>query len=306
MEYGRAGVSVAMFCGGMEPDLVQEIQKLDIFSCKEDELRKRGFFKCIDYPQLEKHIYYEGYFHSCRTDGAVESINPRKGTLMAKPAAPPLLRAMYIAFREKNKEWMRGIAEELRKYEPTEQEKEEKEDTGDGGVAYYARFFDPDDKLHERLVGDLAIQVHYGEPVQNQDIGFHTDSLNSALHFAFAVRGKRRLHSFRASSEEDSNARNFGLVHVDPQEVGDVYISSPSFFRHGVEYPESTWEDRTVAIQARFLFSEGGVRKAFKVLGRGGEKYLAEVIAKALIGGPVLPSYEEILAARATLGGEAD
>lgn len=37
------------------------------------------------------------------------------------------------------------------------------------------------------------------------------------------------------------------------QTAGHVYLSSPCYYRHGVDYPGGEWDDRIVALQFRFL-----------------------------------------------------
>ena len=240
---------------------------------------------------------------------------------MDKPSAPPLLRAMYIAFREKNEEWFRGIAKELKELAEKDEDEEFRE-----AVGVFAGAFDPENVVSENMLGDLAIQVHFGHEIGGGNIGFHTDALNSLFHFAFAVRGNRSLHSYRANTKEEAKTPTFDH-YVDPQKEGDVYISSPALFRHGVEYPERKWEERIVAIQARTLFSREELSKVFYLKMRGKEVYffllfffflyysillfylfflvfilnsnlqaVGNIIANALLAGPTLPSYEEILA----------
>jgi len=103
------------------------------------------------------------------------------------------------------------------------------------------------------LFGDLAIQFHYGTGVQNEHLGWHTDSTNSLLHMATAISGRRALHSHRAKKPLDEEPPE---EIAEWQNPGDIYLSSPALFMHSVEYPENpTWDKRIIAIQARFLFT---------------------------------------------------
>jgi len=100
------------------------------------------------------------------------------------------------------------------------------------------------------LFGDLAIQFHFGERVGDKDLSWHTDASNSILHMATDIHGKRALHSHRSKKTTDKNMVDV----VEWQNPGDIYLSSPAFFMHSVEYPENpTWDTRIIAIQARFL-----------------------------------------------------
>ena len=90
-------------------------------------------------------------------------------------------------------------------------------------------------------------------------MGWHRDSPNSLLHMAVSIRGRRALHSFQSRTSARSD---LGLLHVDWQEQGDVYVSSPWAFLHGVEYPTSDWGGRVVALQCRFLMTRACNRMA--------------------------------------------
>ena len=40
-------------------------------------------------------------------------------------------------------------------------------------------------------------------------------------------------------------------THEEKQAAGSVYLSSPFVFSHGVSFPDSTYEGRTLAVQCR-------------------------------------------------------
>ena len=67
------------------------------------ELITIGFRKAVDNPELHNHHYYEGYFHGLKEHHCIESLNPRDGNNMEKPAAPIRIRAFIQATQEKNK-----------------------------------------------------------------------------------------------------------------------------------------------------------------------------------------------------------
>ena len=201
----------------------------------EAQLEGIGFERCVDYPSIPDHIYYEGYFHGLAATGAaVGSMNPRWGTLMDKPAAPRRLRAFLAAFRHANAGWLPGVAGAS----PTLQQ------------------------LHDEgsFFADLAVQVHFGAEVPPTKIGWHADGPNSILHLALGLHGHRSLHSLTLSAAEAeaghtlSPAKN-GLDTVHPQPPGAAYVSSPHCFLHGVHYPSCSWEGRVVAVQCRLLFA---------------------------------------------------
>ena len=128
----------------------------------------------------------------------------------------------------------------------------------------------------------------------------HFDAINSLLHFATSVKGQRALWSSLAGEEGEAVS-----VSCDALSAGDVYVSSPTFFRHGVSYPEQPWERRTVAIQARFLLTRPLLRFLSRCLGPDfTETYhkLGVQIAQAMIEGLGFPSLQEVLAEEATIG----
>jgi len=75
---------------------------------------------------------------------------------------------------------------------------------------------------------------------------------------------------------------------------GDTYISSPYGFFHGVSYKENTWDNRMIAIQARFLLD----REQLKTITQFALKFkneLGEIISNSLMGGFEFPTLDEVL-----------
>merc|ERR1712039_41412 len=77
---------------------------------------------------------------------------------------------------------------------------------------------------------------------------------------ALGLSGSRALHA-RRHVEDGRVHQNCLVGHTDQREVlwqseGEAYLSAPCCFPHAVEYPESAWESRTVALQVRLLLSE--------------------------------------------------
>jgi len=250
----------------MDDDLLAGIQRE--FAHTELELAGdgSGFAKAVDYPQLPEHSYYEGYFHTqvgAETGGvgkmlkryflgqsteerlagvSIPSMNPRLGVQMDKPPCAPFLRAFAEAFRRKNVGGFLRLGESLASI------REELVATGDV-PAYHIEALELFEKkaTSGALFGDAAVQVHYGTGVTGGNLGYHVDACNSFVHMAISVRGKRRLF-WRSSKGGDKYEAN-----INAQEPGDVYISSPCLFIHGVEYPETDWSTRVCAIQLRIL-----------------------------------------------------
>lgn len=160
-----------------------------------------------------------------------------------------------------------------------------------------AFLFDADSEL---VAGDLAIQVHCGQGVTKRDLGWHYDALNSLFHVAVTIHGERNLHSCveDAPGFRDSQCAPW----VQKLKPGDVYISSPCFFRHAVEFSERGWGERSIAIQARFLFTNDEYQRLHSLMKTDGMRdQVARLVADAIIDGFKCPSLAETLAAQADL-----
>ena len=87
------------------------------------------------------------------------------------------------------------------------------------------------------------------------------------------------------------------VVSFFDQRRGDLYVTSPHYFIHGVEYPSCGWEERVVAIQARLLFLDNeemaGIKKLRK--GEGEERIVGEEVGRKLLEGMEIPTYEEVV-----------
>ena len=303
--YGENDRACSVLFGNLDADLHKYIvDNTPAFSCPESGMISLGFAKCIDYPFLPQHVYYEGYFHSCKDSEPIESLNPRNGRAFKKPPAPKALRALYVAFREKNKDILQEMMQrilELPEPKPLEVEggeKKEKEEQEDKEIMddrkILANMFDPDGELV--ICSDLAIQVHCGTTVIYEQIGWHRDTVNSMFHFAASIKGKRDLYSkLRERPDEPKST-----VYIDRLEAPNIYISSPTFFEHAVGYPEVSWEDRTIAIQARFLLTRDLLNSIARMSNEL-KVQLSHVIAEYLVTGFELPSLQEVKEVEATL-----
>lgn len=127
--------------------------------------------------------------------------------------------------------------------------------------AYAAAFglFTSTDKLVP--FSDAAVQFHWGDEIGDKSIGWHFDAENSALHIALSLQGNRTLLVREGPAVEcvpDDSVERF------PQQPGDVYISSPFAFCHGVAYRQCAFADRICAVQLRFALTceqYGALRK---------------------------------------------
>ena len=249
--------------------------------CSEPE--KLGFVKCIDYPQLPDHVYYEGYFHSCPSDGVVPSLNPRSGQTIDKQAAPNIIRAFFIAFKTKNFDALTSMKQEVKKlsYSPEID-------------ALIDRLLSPE---LDFLGADLAAQIHFGEAVSESNLGWHMDAFNSCFHIAVTLHGRRALYSRLSTSSggfNDSLMRAF----IQNLSAGDVYISNPHNFSHAVRFPELEESERSIAIQARVLMDRDSYTqlRTLTSSSAGVEhwKSIQAAISETIRGGFEMPSLQEV------------
>ncbi|PRP89019.1 hypothetical protein PROFUN_02297 [Planoprotostelium fungivorum] len=312
--FGGRGSPLAMDVTKFSPELQDYLFNQSLFQCKtKEEYISRGFYSCVDYPELPDHVYYEGYFHSQTTNSAVSSINPRDGSPFQKPAAPSSIRGFCIAFRDKNRGRLETIANAIRDIDVTSimpkptpidpsstahltseevrlhrnrYERETKDiDYNRSAITAIAKLFTDG----ELVVGDLAVQVHFGQGVQGDDLGWHYDAINSLFHLAVSIHGKRDLMSMIGDTPDPRDRS----VNVDHLNSGDVYLSSPYLFMHAVAYPEQSWQQRTIAVQARFLFTPEMYEEVSRMDLKVREK-VAECVAEAIRDGFHYPSLEEV------------
>lgn len=222
-------LSIAIRTAEISPELLAYLQSSDILTCAESALAGKGFFECCDQPRCPDHVYYEGYFHGLDTPLPVESMNPRLGDNMQKPAAPIEFRAFAAALRSKNADWIQECC------------------AGDTGLALLFQQLN----VANCAFADLAVQVHYKQEIPERLIGWHRDAVNSTLHCAVSLRGARTLHARVA----DSAVGPYEVVTL-PQQAGNVYVACPYAFGHAVQYPASDWAARTVAVQLRWLLTQ--------------------------------------------------
>jgi hypothetical protein len=199
-----------------------------------DQLKEIGFEQHVDSKNVIGHTYYEGYFHVHRDSGikSFQSMHPRHGHDYEKPAAPEEYRNFFAALWNVNREWIENLGILLK--------------NKCGLLGEQLNFL----MIKEgRLFADLAVQIHFGDEVNGENLAWHCDAANSLLHMALSIKSKRALH---IKSYVDLDKQE-NIVHWN--EESSVYVSSPFAFIHAVEYPETSFENRIIAVQARLLLS---------------------------------------------------
>ena len=176
--YGRSnlGINPVSFCQyELEPDVLAYLQSAELFCIPNDPrmLEDAGFESCVDYPNVPKHTYYEGYFHSLPQQSRVPAQHPRMGFIHEKPPAPLRLTSFFEAIRSKNKIWLDMLRQRL-------------ESTGSISGKALARVI-----ATGHVFADIAVQVHFGDAISEDISRYHVDAPNSLLHLATSVRGNR-------------------------------------------------------------------------------------------------------------------
>jgi hypothetical protein len=209
------------------------------------------------------HVYYEGYFHAKPTPDNIDSMNPRYGTPMSKPAAPLPLRAFTRCFKQLNEPILRPLIENLQ-------------------VPFLTL---------DSAFADVAAQSHFGSRVEitfNSFDGWHVDAANSLMHLAISLHGTRQLH-VSTGGDDPSVAYS-----VHEMTAGDVYLASPTAFLHAVSYPECDYASRVLALQCRILVDDGEL-DASEAIGRDWNAELAQIGAALRTGEWRLPTYLQVL-----------
>jgi len=259
---GNEAVSVAMRSSMMSADVVNALHACFNQSFEELSVSTK-FRRNVDHPEVPDHIYFEGVFHTLTTTKSIIAMHPRFGRDHEKPSAPHALRGFAIAFRKLNASWLSEICRE-------------------GGI-------------FGKLVpfSDAAVQIHTGDEIDERNISFHFDAVNSALHMALSVNGDRTLYVTYVENETATD-RSRDLKYR--QQVGSVYISSPFAFCHGVAYAASEWKDRVIAIQLRFSFTRNEwlqLRDVKPDMMRDEIERITAILARAEIAMPTLMDVDE-------------
>ena len=105
---------------------------------------------------------------------------------------------------------------------------------------------------------------------------------------AISIQGSRELQ-VKADPDKTDSAE----MTCHPQFEGDVYLSNPSLFLHGVTYPETEWKSRVIAIQCRFGFKADQYSKCCRLLNPTVEKAVSQYLKQKTFR---LPSLADCLA----------
>ena len=180
--------------------------------------------------QLHHH-----YIFAKRTNGWYDDI-------VACVCLGDFIRAFYESFRRVNKNTFALLQQRLHASALTRHPLYPANDTCGRVASWLQR------DLH---FSDLSVQIHFGPAwIKGAELFWHNDAENSLLHFGVTLLGHRVLHSMRAATASTSP------VEVrEEQSPGDVYLSSSALMNHAPEYLPCDYSNRTVAIQARFMYS---------------------------------------------------
>jgi hypothetical protein len=284
----------------MDLELQKWIFNSSIFNVPVGKLLSLGFLSDlndIEYTHgrgAGPHRYFEGYFHGLtQSTPHLKSNHPRYGYTRAldKPAASPELRAFLSELRYANP-WLTEIALELAAEMRQRRANASSAESASVYALLAAMFSRP-----EAMFSDLAVQVHFGEA---QAPIWHNDGVNSVLHMALSIHGKREVRMLlhrrpldtppdeehlvhrvngattwdhaagRAAKygqpRKDSSAIDWSKQFMNPMSPGDIYISSPLGFLHGVDYPTCNYADRIIAVQCRLLMTRDEAKAMYEHL----------------------------------------
>ncbi|KAL7549340.1 hypothetical protein ACHAWF_012610 [Thalassiosira exigua] len=277
-----------MIRDSMDGQLHRRLLEEHMFSCSETELN--------DISELDNRVkvpvyIFEGYYHSLPSNEAVYSKNPNPmiGKDFMKPAASPLLRAFFEAFRAVNSQIFDKLKQDLLQASSFDDSSDsiEENSANPKDVCYlFAEWIDRG--LH---FGDLSIQIHYGQGNEKKlksGVAWHNDAENSLLHLAVTLRGNRVLHSKKVQSHLNGITSNLRHLNnqpaeiLEPQRPGDVYLSSSILMRHAPQFFQSEYSTRVIAIHARFLYTSAEVNHFRAVRTNDSWRKLTNVLAKNL------------------------
>lgn len=228
-------------------------------------------------------------------------------SLRCQSAAPLRLRAFLDAFRRVNEKFFLQLIQELDmpclfSISTTSKFNDNNNNTGDeetnidtsSSSSANLSLTEPsaagDASVLHTVFSDIAIQAHIGSSAETPFglMGFHVDSFISLLHMAISVFGERTLHyqhhrhpkggGDQIPVKGGDEATGGKGVEEGGREVvesslalrpGSVYVASPSWFRHRVEYnltegdtealPLPPHRPTALAIQCRILVDQAAV-----------------------------------------------
>lgn len=239
------------------------------------ELLKGGFIEANDFPVhtpgFPKRYKVEGFQHGLAIQDEVEAQQVRTGIRANLPPANHFLRAFVLTVIETNKPLFDALTDAM------------PED-----FSMLRELF-----ARRKCLSDLAVQVSHGEAAGHPWNPLHIDNVNSVLHLAISLKGSRTLNI----GYPDNHQTQFSL----DQSSGCVYLSSPWAFRHGVRFPQQTWEERVIAVQCRTLTTvEENIQICSQIHGR--EEELASCVTDVLERHELhIPTADEVRAMRDSL-----
>lgn len=199
--YGSSNYGTNKICFNkfsLSEEILRYLQEEIIFNVPENQstLESLGFTRCVDYPDVPGHVYYEGYFHSLLDPSPFPSLHPRIGIIHDKPSAPIRVVAFCESVRRKNKAWVNRLRDRLAA-SPSHATEALVRIIDDnrlfaGDILQHQPFLSFLSFYHVFKLSDLAVQVHYGDEIIRGDMRrYHVDAPNSLLHMGVSVRGNR-------------------------------------------------------------------------------------------------------------------
>jgi len=216
---------------------------------------------------------------------------PDKPVDMALRAPAPIF-AFIEAFREANSEAFEGLAADLEALAATAEGAWNSPALPWASSSWLPRAFAGFIRS-KRHFGVIEMQIYYGEQVFVG--GAHNDGTTSALHLSITLSGQRTV---RAKVETAGAEPRWEDREMYP---GDIYLSSPSFYVHQVNYRPAPHEAPMIALHCRFAYPP---ELAFHLNQRWDAPVLAvaQTVARrlrSLEGSLRLPSLEAVKAAEA-------
>lgn len=128
------------------------------------------------------------------------------------------------------------------------------------------------------IAADLSIQIHYGEGNDKTfNSAWHTDALNSLLHLAITIRGRRVLHSFRSNT-----STSLPIEILEEQIPSSIYLSSSALMKHAPKFYDTNYDTRVIAIHARILYTTPEMKGFTNNITDNGWYHLTRIIANTL------------------------
>jgi hypothetical protein len=273
--------------GRLEPELSKYL--MTAFNFEENDVEAHGYEHQQPYPFCLDHKSFEAMFHTHDTHHPVQSVHPAAGIPAMIPASPLEIRAFYGAFRRKNKDVFEDIRDKIKIFCSAASDREEVRLLGEEWIQVV------DDVINllggKNPCGNTPHQIHYGHGVGGFE-NWHYDSKDSIFHFNVTIHGSRKVH-FKVSSKKGENDAIRPII-TEQFFVGDCYVGNPSAYFHGVEHLDSTYQNRSIALQSRIDFPSNVPEFLYDFL----NDVLVDAYANDVFR---FPSYEDVLSHAKTL-----